>query len=313
MKLVTYSVNQSLSCGIMTPQGIIDIPSAMRGCNPYYSVMEIILAGSEAIDALRKIDLSAQETIAVESVQILPPIQRPGKLFGLAGNYKKHLEETKWQEKTTDDQEKTTNPWPFLMPSTTVIGHQAQIPWPAYSEEIDHEIELAVVIGKTARCVSPQKAKDCIAGYTIANDISARSTTFKAGRKDRPRDAYFDWLMGKWADGFLPLGPCLVTADAIGDPHNLAMELTVNGTVRQQANTGQMIFDVFQVVSFISFITTLEPGDVISTGTVQGVGWAADRYLEPGDKIDCTIDGIGTLSNTLGHKPCKMYRAFITG
>ena len=168
-------------------------------------------------------------------------------------------------------------------------------------------VELAVVIGKRAKCVSPDQACGHVAGYTIANDVSARSCTFAHGREKRPRDDFFDWLHGKWADGFCPLGPCLVTADEIPDPMNLALELTVNGQVRQKATTAAMIFDVFELVAFTSHIMTLFPGDVIATGTPSGVGMASGNFLAAGDVIACRIQEIGELTNTLSMPPEKFY------
>ena len=173
-----------------------------------------------------------------------------------------------------------------------ITGPDTIIKWPAYSEQVDYEIELAVIIGKTAKCVSPENAMDYIAGYTIANDISARSVTFKAERADRPWDEFFDWLNGKWFDSFLPIGPWLVTKDEIEDPQNLDMELTVNGKTRQKANTSQMIFTIARIVSFLSYIMTLEPGDCIATGTPEGIG-----PMNPGDTIEIKINAIGTLRN----------------
>jgi len=165
-----------------------------------------------------------------------------------------------------------------------------------------------VVIGKSAKCISPPEALDYVAGYTIANDISARSVTFKENRKDRPWDEFFDWLGGKWDDGFLPLGPYLVTADEIEDVQNLNLRLTVNGQVRQNANTSQMIFTVADIVSFLSFLMTLEPGDVIATGTPEGVAMATGQFLQPGDKIQCRIENLGTLTNTFGNPPAQFYK-----
>jgi 2-keto-4-pentenoate hydratase/2-oxohepta-3-ene-1,7-dioic acid hydratase in catechol pathway len=186
------------------------------------------------------------------------------------------------------------------MPSTVIIGHDEEIPWPAYSEQIDYEIELAVVIGKKIKCVTPEQAPDCIAGYTIVNDVSARSVTFAKGRKKRPWDEFYDWLSGKWADGFLPMGPFLLTADEVENVQNLQMTLKVNGEIRQNANTSKMIFSVYQIVSFLSYLMTLQPGDIIATGTPEGVAMASGNFLKAGDKIECTIEKLGTLVNTLG-------------
>jgi 2-keto-4-pentenoate hydratase/2-oxohepta-3-ene-1,7-dioic acid hydratase in catechol pathway len=309
MKLATYIHKHTTSCGIVTDEGLINIPTATA--HTLHSVKEILIKGEPALETLFKLQETAQDRIPFSQVRLCAPIPRPAKLLALAGNYAKHLEETNWQDKALDQQARRTNPWPFLMPSTAVAAPGTEIAWPAYSDQLDHEIELAVVIGSITKDVTPDQAPACIAGYTIANDLSARSVTFRHGRTDRPRDVYFDWLMGKWADGFLPLGPWLVTADQIPDPQNLDLELTVNGQTRQKANTCQMTFDVFRIVSFLSHLMTLEPGDIICTGTPHGVGLAENRYLQPGDKIDCTIQSIGTLSNTLGQKPHAFYKGFI--
>ena len=184
-----------------------------------------------------------------------------------------------------------------------------QIPWPVYSEKIDYELELGVVIGKKIKCVNADAALDAVAGYTIVNDVSARNATFAKGRAKRPWDEFYDWLIGKWADGFLPMGPYLVTSDEIADVQNLKMELKVNGETRQKANTGQMIYSVADIVSFLSQIMTLEPGDIIATGTPAGVAMASGKFLNAGDKIEGAIETLGTLTNTLGPQARKILRA----
>jgi len=193
------------------------------------------------------------------------------------------------------------------MPATVVIGPDEEIPWPCYSKQIDYEIELGVIIGKEAKCIGPDDALDYVAGYTICNDVSARSVTFEERRSSRPWDEFYDWLNGKWADGFLPMGPCLLTADEIDNVQNLDMELKVNGEVRQKANTGQMIYPVADIVSFLSHIMTLEPCDIIATGTPAGVAMATGKFLQPGDTIECKIENLGTLTNRLDQRPGKLY------
>ena len=310
MKLATYTYQDKISCGIITENGVIDIPVHTQDNNKLKSVREILCKGESAIEILSGLSATVQDRISLDAIKLLAPIPRPTKILALAGNYKKHLEETAWQDRTFDDQATTTNPWPFIMPSTVVAATGTEIQWPEYTEEVDYEIELAIVIGQKAKNISAEQASSCIAGYTIANDISARSTTFREGRKERPRDAYFDWLMGKWSDGFLPLGPWLVTADEIGNPQDLDLELEVNGQTRQKSNSSQMIFDVFEIVSFISCLMTLGPGDVIITGTPHGVAVADGSFLQPGDTMECTIEKIGTLTNTLGAKPDAFYQGF---
>jgi 2-keto-4-pentenoate hydratase/2-oxohepta-3-ene-1,7-dioic acid hydratase in catechol pathway len=211
----------------------------------------------------------------------------------------------------SDSPRQTTVPRPFIMPATVVIGPGEEIPWPAYSEQIDYEIELAVVIGKKAKYIPFENALEYVAGYTIVNDVSARSVTFKKNRKTRPWDEFYDWLNGKWADGFLPMGPYLLTQDEISEVQNLNMQLTVNGEIRQKANTSQMIYSVADIVSFLSHLMTLEPGDIIATGTPSGVAMATGRFLQPGDTIECTIENLGTLTNTLGQKPAKFYEPLV--
>jgi len=311
MKLVTYWRNQTVSCGMLTEEGIIDVPSVWQGPNPPRTVKQVLEKTPSCLDKLAQLSNRSDTLTPLDSVKILAPIPRPDKVIGLAGNYIEHIKEAGLKLGLSDSPRQTTVPRPFLMPPTVVIGPNEQIPWPAYSEQIDYELELAVVIGKKAKCVEPGSTLDVVAGYTIANDVSARSVTFAKNRAKRPWDEFYDWLNGKWADGFLPMGPYLMTADEIDDVQNLDMTLTVNGQVRQKANTSQMIFPVADIVSFLSHIMTLEPGDVIATGTPSGVALATGNYLKPGDRIDCTIQNLGTLSNTLGPRPEKFYEPLL--
>ncbi len=309
MKLATYMYEKGVSCGILTDNGFIDIPAnSQQQCSTkYHSVREILIRGDRCIAEVRDLINNAQQFIPPDEVRLLPPVPRPGKILALAGNYKKHIVEVGKKLGLSDSPQNTTVPRPFIMPSTVATGSETKIPWPLYSHQVDYEVELAVIIGKIAKKVDPEEALDCVAGYTIANDISARSVTFSKKRAERPWDEFFDWLNGKWSDGFLPLGPWLVTADEITDPQNLKMELTVNGLPRQQSNTSEMIFSVAKIVSFISHLMTLEPGDIIATGTPEGVAAATGQFLQPGDKIQCHIEKIGTLSNTMDQPPEKFY------
>ena len=307
MKLVTYSTGSGTSCGVLTSRGIMDIPSTWQGGEPPESLLEILERGPACLEKVASLANLAKQYISPEEVKLLAPILRPPKAIGLAGNYVEHIKEAGLKLGLSDSPRQTTVPRPFLMPGTVVIGPDDEIPWPAYSEQIDYELELGVVIGKKAKCIRPDDALDAVAGYTIANDVSARSVTFVKNRAKRPWDEFYDWLNGKWADGFLPTGPYLVTADEIEDVQNLDMMLTVNGEVRQKANTSQMIHPVADIVSFISHIMTLEPGDIIATGTPSGVGLAKGNYLHAGDRIQCTIQNLGTLTNTLGPRPAELY------
>jgi 2-keto-4-pentenoate hydratase/2-oxohepta-3-ene-1,7-dioic acid hydratase in catechol pathway len=301
MKLITFKKNSAVCAGVLTDKGIIDLTG------DFQSVKHIIAGGPETIKKIRPIIDECTKFIAPSTVKLLAPVPDPPKILALAGNYSEHITEVGLTLGLSDSPRKTTVPRPFLMPATAIIGHDEEIPWPAYSEKIDYEIELAVVIGKKAKCISTQRAKECIAGYTIANDVSARSVTFAKGRKKRPWDEFYDWLNGKWADGFLPMGPFLLTADEVENPQNLQMTLKVNDEIRQNANTSGMIFNVYEIVSFLSHLMTLELGDIIATGTPAGVAMASGNFLKSGDKIECTIEKLGTLTNTLGPKPEKFY------
>ncbi|TSA45172.1 FAA hydrolase family protein [bacterium] len=315
MKLITYSRNESISCGILTDRGVIDIPSAWQGPNPPRGVKEILHRGESCLAELAELADSVDFFTPLDSVRIFAPIPRPGKVLALAGNYSEHIQEASIERGfklgLSGSPHQRTVPRPFIKPVTTVIGPDDRIPWPVYSSQIDYELELGVVIGKEAKNVSPENALNCVAGYTIVNDVSARSVTFKKGRAERPWDEFYDWLNGKWADGFLPMGPYLLTADEVEDVQNLDMELKVNGRIRQKAGTSRMIFPVADIVSFLSRIMTLEAGDIIATGTPAGVAVTTGEFLEPGDRIECTIEKLGTLTNTLGPRPAKFYEPLL--
>jgi len=243
-------------------------------------------------DQLSQIDTSSIQ-IPVEDVPLLVPIPEPKKLFLLAGNYAKHIEEGG----DIAAERRDTFPYVFMKPPTTTLTNPGQaIRIPDLSPNaIDWELELAVVIGRKTKGVSEQEALRSVAGYTIINDISNRRFRPNPTRNERARDTFFDWLHGKWFDSFCPCGPCITTADAIPDPQTLDMKLSVNGEIRQQSSTSQQIFPVAAVIEFISSFVTLEPGDIISTGTPAGVGNTTGTYLKPGDQMSAAISSIGEL------------------
>ena len=306
MKLATYTHGDRQSYGVVTARGIIDVPAAWP--EGPASLLGAIEAGEPALARLREIaNVPAATAIALADVRLRAPIPAPPKLLGLAVNYAEHHRELDRGGDLPENPNRNTTPRPFLMPTTAVTDPGAEIPWCDFSRDIDHEVELAVVIGRRSRRVSPDEAAGCIAGYTIANDISARTVTHSAGRAERPKDAFFDWLHGKWGDGFCPMGPWLVTADEVGDPQDLDIELAVDGDTRQKSNTRHMIFSVCETVSFCSHLMTLLPGDVIATGTPSGVGKATGKLLTAGQRITCRIEKIGELTNTLGKAPESFY------
>lgn len=228
-----------------------------------------------------------------DAVTLLPPIARPAKLLLLAGNYVEHILE---QGGIVAERERTF-PYVFSKPaSTTLVGDHAQVAIPIRSpDKIDHEVELAVIIGKTARNVSRQQALQHVAGFTVINDLSDRGFRPNPDRHERPRDKHFDWLHGKWHDGFCPCGPNMTTLDEIPDPQQLRLSLWVDGELRQDGSTAQQIFDVASVIEFISSWMTLEPGDIIATGTPSGVGNATGKFLKAGQTVVAEVAGIGRL------------------
>jgi 2-keto-4-pentenoate hydratase/2-oxohepta-3-ene-1,7-dioic acid hydratase in catechol pathway len=235
----------------------------------------------------------ARLAIPTRDVQLLVPIPRPNKLFLLAGNYVEHIKEGGGKATTRTE----TFPYVFLKPaSTTLTDPGAPVVIPKISPHaIDWECELAVVIGQRVKGIKEADALRVVAGYTVVNDISDRKFRPNPGRTLREKDAFFDWLHGKWADSFCPCGPCITSADAISDPQQLEIKLSVNGELKQDGSTAQQIFPVAAVIEFLASYITLEPGDIISTGTPAGVGNATGTYLKPGDVVAASVSQIGTL------------------
>lgn len=233
------------------------------------------------------------QALAVKNAQLLVPIPRPNKLFLLAGNYAKHIEEGGG----VAAQRAETFPYVFMKPpSTTLTDPGKPVVIPAVSPgSIDWELELGVIIGETCKAVPEKNALQCVAGYTVVNDISNRRFRPNPRRRQREKDSFFDWLHGKWHDSFCPCGPCITSANSIADPQALDLRLKVNGQLKQNSTTANQIFPVAAIIEFISSFVTLEPGDIISTGTPAGVGAASESFLKPGDRIEATISHIGTL------------------
>jgi 2-keto-4-pentenoate hydratase/2-oxohepta-3-ene-1,7-dioic acid hydratase in catechol pathway len=229
---------------------------------------------------------------ALDDVQLVAPLTKPGKLLAAAANYQDHITET-----GADPLDKSRlSPRLFIKPATSIIGPQTPIQLPELSEQVDWEAELSVVIGAPAKDIPVEQALEVVTGYLSSNDVSARSLDYGFERDTDDKAVwFFDWLAGKWFDGFAPLGPWLVTADEIPDPQDLSVELELNGELRQQGSTKAMIFSVAELIAHASRLTTLQPGDVIMTGTPSGVGAASGTYLRSGDVMAVTIGPLGTL------------------
>jgi 2-keto-4-pentenoate hydratase/2-oxohepta-3-ene-1,7-dioic acid hydratase in catechol pathway len=218
----------------------------------------------------------------LDDTELLAPVPRPGKVVAIGRNYRDHIDE--------EGADRPPAPLVFAKWPSSVVGHRAEIRWdPDLATQVDYEAELAVVIGRHARRVSEAEALDHVLGYTCLNDVSARDIQFGDGQ----------WVRGKSLDTFCPMGPALVTADEIPDPQRLAISCRVGGTLLQEASTAQMFFGVAAIVSYCSQSFSLEPGDVIATGTPGGVGIFRDPpvLLGDGDEVSVEIEGIGRLDN----------------
>lgn len=213
-------------------------------------------------------------------VRLHAPVPRPGKVIGIARNYAAHAAEQGQQDPPKE-------PVIFIKASTSVIGPDDDVLLPAASSQVDYEGELGIVIGRRTREVESEEALSCVAGYVPANDVTARDFQNVRGQR----------FLGKSCDTFAPMGPALVTADEVADPQALQLRTTVSGEVRQAASTGEMIFPVAELIAFASRLMTLEPGDVILSGTPAGVGAAANppRWLADGDLVEVEIEGVGLL------------------
>lgn len=240
-----------------------------------------------------KVDWFVDDAVAIEDVQFLPVIPNPTKIICIGLNYRSHILEM--------GRKLPEFPTLFGKFANALIGHRQPIAYSDASNTLDYEAELAVVIGRPARNVSVNEAFKYVAGYTVFNDISVREYQRRTSQ----------WLQGKSFEQTTPVGPFLVTLDEIANPLNVALSLTVNGELRQQANTIELVHNVPDLVAYISAFTTLEPGDIIATGTPAGVGIAREpsHFLRPGDKIVTEISGVGRLENrvlefpqTSGHR-----------
>ncbi|HEX4588479.1 MAG TPA: fumarylacetoacetate hydrolase family protein [Gemmataceae bacterium] len=248
------------------------------------TVRALLVAGP---DALRAAAAAARSPAAVRipaaNAVLLPPVPDPPKILCIGLNYRDHARE--------NNRAIPTEPVLFAKYANTLIGHGMPVRLPAVAKKVDYEAELVVVLGKRGRDVAEVDAMGYVAGYTVGHDVSARDWQFKGEEKQ--------WTIGKTFDTFAPTGPHLVTADEVPDPHNLPVKLRLNGETMQDSNTREFIFTVPQLIAYLSQVLTLEPGDLIFTGTPPGVGVARKPpvFLKAGDNVEVEIDGIGLLRN----------------
>lgn len=285
MKLVTFTQSDSTRIGILDDAGVVDLSIAVPDLPT--DMLAFLEAGSAALETAKHAAGNTTARLALADVKLEAPILRPPKILAVGLNYKDHIAET--------GRDTPEFPMVFNKQSTAVTGPSGVIHLPRVSDKLDYEGELAIVIGRRCRHVPKNRAAEVIVGYTIANDVSVRDWQRRVPT----------FTMGKSFDTHCPLGPCIVTADEIGDPHSLELQTWVNGETRQHSNTRELLFDCFDLVEHLSTAFTLEPGDIISTGTPGGVGAAMKppQFLKAGDVVKISIAKIGTLENHVIAEP----------
>ncbi len=283
MKLVNFLYKGEKNIGALLDDGVCSFKSISDKYS--MSMLEFIEQIDDLSPKVSKFINSNPEVIPLSEIEFLPVIERPGKVLAVGLNYKDHAKET--------GMDLPKVPMIFTKQSTSVLGHQGEIHKPKVSDAVDYEGEMAFVIGKKCRHVSKEDALDVIAGVTICNDVSVRDWQIASPT----------FTMGKSFDTHCPIGPYIVTMDEISDIHNLKIKTYVNDELRQDSCTDQLIFDCFDLIEHITKAFTLEPGDIIATGTSSGVGVVLGKYLVPNDVVRIELENVGTLENRVVLEP----------
>jgi 2-keto-4-pentenoate hydratase/2-oxohepta-3-ene-1,7-dioic acid hydratase in catechol pathway len=285
MKLVTFTQGNSTRIGVLDGDAIIDLSVAAPTLPR--EMCAFLAAGAPALAAAKQAMGNTAARVALKDVKLEAPILRPPKILAVGLNYKDHIAET--GNKTPEV------PMIFNKQSTAVNSPRGDIYLPRESEQLDYEGEFAVVIGRYCRHVPKNRAHEVIAGYAIVNDVSVRDWQRRVPT----------FTMGKSWDTHCPLGPWITTADEVGDPHTLDLKTWVNGELRQHSNTSQLLFNAFDLIEHLTTAFTLEPGDVISTGTPSGVALAMTppKWLKPGDVVKIAIEKLGEIENRVIAEP----------
>ena len=293
MRIARYVHRGTESYGILQGDGMItDLLelAKIQGKTVPPNIDGLISQGSAAEglvkDVLEGAPKSRKARFILEgnAVKLKAPVASPPKIICLGLNYRDHAEEAKIP--LPDE------PIIFMKPRTAIADPEEPVRKPSFVQRLDYEVELAAIIGKTGKNIPASKAHEHIFGYTVFDDISARDIQFKDGQ----------WTRGKSFDTFAPYGPCIVTSEQIGDPNNLRLWTRVNGETRQDSSTSRMVFNVYEIVHHLSRVMTLEPCDIIATGTPAGVAAfmkPKPRFLEPGDVVEVEVEDIGTLRNPI--------------
>ncbi len=285
MKLLYFRHENKLWPAIATNEGVIDLRHYFNeATGREYDDQPLALDDMAGLKKIaEKAAQKSQRLVAEETLVIGPCIPRPSKIICIGLNYRKHAEESGMAIPTI--------PIVFTKYNNTLTDYGSDIVLGAEGEQFDYEVELGIVIGRKCKNVSKKEALNHVFGYCVANDLSCRDLQFKTSQ----------WLLGKSLDQFLPLGKYLVTADEVGDPQNLQLRCSLNGELRQDSNTADMIFSVAAIIEFLSLYMTLEPGDLILSGTPAGVimGLPEKKWLRPGDEVKVEIEKLGYTTNTM--------------
>lgn len=299
-RLVTMAVGASQRSGVVVDGRVFDTAAITH--RPEFAAVRAILDNwldaDEAItSAIQRLPEAAVAPSLAE-VTLLSPLAEIGSIYCAGANYHGHAKEmalAHGRPEPRDPHDTGQQPWHFLKSPTTVVGDDATVGLPQWTARVDWEVELAVFIGRTAKDVPLGSGLEVVAGYAIANDLSARDRLVRAATPESS-PFHYDWLWSKHFDGACPLGPWIVPSSAVPDPQNLKISLSVNGHSKQDSNTSDMIFSVDEQIAHLSSMFTLHPGDVILTGTPAGVGSTKGEFLEAGDIAVARIESIGALT-----------------
>lgn len=306
-KLLSVRAGQGSRAGVLIGDAVYDA-AKVTGVTAHASVLGMLEDWGRA----RRLLTQASRRIAsgkargkglpLARARLLAPVLYPGAIYCAGANYTDHMAEmarAQGQTPSPTMKELGEKPWHFVKTSkSSVVGPGTRVKLPVYSQMVDWEVELVAVIGKVARDVPVERALAHVAGYTIANDLSARDV-MRRDKNPATSPFHYDWLSQKCFDGSCPLGPWIVPADEMPDPQNLGLKLWVNDTLMQDSNTSRMIFDTAEQIAMLSSRVTLQPGDLVLTGTPAGVGMPRRVFLKAGDSVKLWIEGIGELRHTM--------------
>ncbi|WP_226036712.1 fumarylacetoacetate hydrolase family protein [Aquibacillus saliphilus] len=281
MKLVTFETNDGVKAvGVLKKDSVLSLNKLLK--QPDLSMMVLVEKGISYINEIRNEVDSSEGDYSLKEVKILPPLERPKKIVCVGNNYMDHCREQKIKP---PERPLIFSKWP-----SCVVSYNDHIELPKESKQVDYEAELGVIIQTGGKHINREEVSDYIFGYVAVNDISARDVQFSDGQ----------WIRGKSFDTFMPTGPFILTADEVEEPQKLSIKTSLNGKILQNSNTAEMIFDISYIVSYLSEGFTFESGDLIATGTPNGVGVFRHPqiFLQAGDMIEVSIEGLGSLKNT---------------